>query len=129
MLPALPDGTIRGLTELEFFLREVTFVHDTRKWLWAPACCLSLQETSMGQEHLETITLGAGVFGVEAVYESIPGVDGVSGYSGGHIKNPGYRSVHRKTGYAEVVQVTFDNPKSDWPSCLRSSLQPTTRRL
>ena len=68
----------------------------------------------MGQEHLETITLGAGCFWcVEAVYESIPGVEsGVSGYSGGHIKNPGYREVCTgRTGHAEVVQVTFDNTK------------------
>ena len=84
------------------------------KWLWALVCCLGLQETLMGQEHLETITLGAGCFWcVEAVYESIPGVkSGVSGYSGGHIKNPGYREVCTgRTGHAEVVQVTFDNTK------------------
>ena len=82
----------------------------------------------MGQEHLETITLGAGCFWcVEAVYESIPGVEsGVSGYSGGHIKNPGYREVCTgRTGHAEVVKVTFDNTNSVWLNCLRSFLQPT----
>ena len=58
-----------------------------------------------------TITLGAGCFWcVEAVFEAIPGVlSGESGYSGGHIKNPGYREVCTgRTGHAEVVQLTYD---------------------
>lgn len=62
----------------------------------------------------ETITLGAGCFWcIEAVFESIPGVQqAVSGYSGGHIKNPAYREVcSGRTGHAEVIQVTFD-PKA-----------------
>lgn len=57
------------------------------------------------------ITLGAGCFWcVEAVFETIPGVlSGESGYSGGHIKNPGYREVCTgRTGHAEVVQLTYD---------------------
>jgi len=59
----------------------------------------------------DTITLGAGCFWcVEAVFESIPGVQhAVSGYSGGHIKNPAYREVCAgATGHAEVIQVTYD---------------------
>ena len=59
----------------------------------------------------DTITLGAGCFWcVEAVFESIPGVQhAVSGYSGGHIKNPAYREVCAgTTGHAEVIQVTYD---------------------
>ncbi|MGB1481328.1 MAG: peptide-methionine (S)-S-oxide reductase MsrA [Flavobacteriales bacterium] len=65
----------------------------------------------MKSDSVETVTLGAGCFWcVEAVFESIPGViSGVSGYSGGHIKNPAYREVCTgRTGHAEVVQVTFD---------------------
>ena len=61
-----------------------------------------------------TITLGAGCFWcVEAVFEAIPGVlSGESGYSGGHIKNPGYREVCTgRTGHAEVVQLTYDVSK------------------
>lgn len=61
-----------------------------------------------------TITLGAGCFWcVEAVFEAIPGVlSGESGYSGGHIKNPGYREVCTgRTGHAEVVQLTYDASK------------------
>ena len=65
----------------------------------------------MSQEQNQMITLGAGCFWcVEAVFESIPGVTkGVSGYSGGHIKNPGYREVCTgRTGHAEVVQIVYD---------------------
>ena len=47
---------------------------------------------------------------LEAIYEQLQGVEGVvSGFSGGHVKNPGYREVcDGTTGHAEVVQVTFD---------------------
>lgn len=60
---------------------------------------------------MDTITLGAGCFWcVEAVFESLEGVgSAVSGYMGGHIKNPAYREVCTgRTGHAEVVQVTYD---------------------
>ena len=66
----------------------------------------------MTSPNVQTITLGAGCFWcVEAVFESIPGViSAVSGYSGGTIKNPGYREVCTgRTGHAEVVQVSFDS--------------------
>ena len=70
------------------------------------------QEAAMkNKEFLTSITLGAGCFWcVEAVYEQLEGVeDVVSGYMGGHIKNPSYREVCTgRTGHAEVVQITFD---------------------
>ncbi len=59
----------------------------------------------------EVATLGAGCFWcVEAVFQELQGVLKVeSGYSGGSIKNPGYKEVCTgRTGHAEVVQVTFD---------------------
>lgn len=47
---------------------------------------------------------------VEAIYESIKGVDEViSGYSGGHTKNPTYEASNTgKTGHAEAVEVIYD---------------------
>ncbi|MBD0825050.1 peptide-methionine (S)-S-oxide reductase MsrA [Aestuariibaculum marinum] len=47
---------------------------------------------------------------VEAIYESIKGVDEViSGYSGGHTKNPTYETNNTgKTGHAESVEVIYD---------------------
>lgn len=60
---------------------------------------------------LEVATLGGGCFWcLEAVYDQLKGVtDVVSGYAGGHVKNPSYDAVCRgTTGHAEVVQVTYD---------------------
>ena len=47
---------------------------------------------------------------VEAIYESIEGVkEAVSGYSGGHTKNPTYESSNTgRTGHAEAVEVIYD---------------------
>ena len=59
----------------------------------------------------EVATLGGGCFWcLEAVYEQLRGVKKVeSGYSGGDTPAPSYRDVcYGTTGYAEVVQVTFD---------------------
>jgi peptide-methionine (S)-S-oxide reductase len=59
----------------------------------------------------EVATLAGGCFWcLEAVYEQLRGVEKVvSGYAGGHVPNPDYRSVcSGRTGHAEVVQVTFD---------------------
>src|SRR5258708_15201522 len=60
---------------------------------------------------LETATFGAGCFWCsEAVFQRIKGVESVvSGFSGGHVKNPSYEMVATGlTGHAEVVQITFD---------------------
>lgn len=60
---------------------------------------------------VETVYLGAGCFWcVEAIFEKLKGVNSVvSGYMGGHVKNPCYREVcSGTTGHAEVVKVDFD---------------------
>jgi len=60
---------------------------------------------------METTTLGGGCFWcLEAVYDEMQGVVSVeSGYMGGALPNPDYRSVCTgETGHVEVVQVTFD---------------------
>jgi len=59
----------------------------------------------------EKAALGAGCFwGVEHILKGIKGViDTETGYMGGTVKNPDYRTVSRgDTGHAEVVLVTFD---------------------
>ena len=61
--------------------------------------------------HLEVATLAGGCFWcLEAVYDDLKGVvDVVSGYTGGHVRNPSYREVCTgTTGHAEAVQITFD---------------------
>ena len=60
---------------------------------------------------MEKATLGGGCFWcLEAVYDEMQGVTSVeSGYMGGHMENPDYRSVCTgRTGHVEVVQLTFD---------------------
>ena len=59
----------------------------------------------------ETLIVAGGCFWcVEADFESVPGVTAaVSGYSGGHTKNPTYKQVTRGgTGHYEVVRIRFD---------------------
>ena len=61
--------------------------------------------------NLETITLAGGCYWcVEAVYENLMGVQSaVSGYAGGKTPDPTYETVSSgRTGYAEVVQITYD---------------------
>jgi peptide-methionine (S)-S-oxide reductase len=59
----------------------------------------------------EVIVLGAGCFWcTEAVFRQIPGVISVmSGYMGGHVKNPTYEMVcDGDTGHAEVERIVYD---------------------
>ena len=68
---------------------------------------------------------------VEAIYESIEGVEeAVSGYSGGHTKNPTYESTGTgKTGHAETVAVYYNPKKVSYKSLVEAyfgSQNPTT---
>ena len=81
----------------------------------------------------EIATLGGGCFWcLEAVYEQVRGVESVvSGYAGGHVENPTYEQVcGKKTGHAEVVQVTFDPdviPYRDILGIFFATHDPTTK--
>ena len=72
---------------------------------------MSNESLKAEESRLESITLGAGCFWcTEAVMQRVEGVKGaVSGYMGGHVKNPTYRQVVTgETGHAEVAKITFD---------------------
>ncbi|TRO65577.1 peptide-methionine (S)-S-oxide reductase MsrA [Christiangramia sabulilitoris] len=63
------------------------------------------------QNGLEKAYFASGCFWcVEAIYESVEGVEeAISGYSGGHTKNPTYKSSNTgRTGHAEAVEVIYD---------------------
>jgi peptide-methionine (S)-S-oxide reductase len=81
----------------------------------------------------ETATLGGGCFWcLEAVYDEMQGVLTVeSGYMGGHLANPDYRSVCTgSTGHVEVVQVTFDPAVTTYREILEvffTTHDPTSR--
>jgi len=82
--------------------------------------------------NFETATFGSGCFWcVEAVFQLLDGVVKVeSGYSGGQIKNPGYREVCAgTTGHAEVCQITYDKNKISFKDLLEvfwKTHDPTT---
>lgn len=59
----------------------------------------------------EVLTLAGGCFWcVESDFESVKGVtEVVSGYTGGHVRDPSYKQVTRGgTGHYEAVQIHFD---------------------
>lgn len=81
----------------------------------------------------ESATLGGGCFWcLEAVFEEVAGVASVvSGYSGGHVDRPDYRSVCQgNTGHVEVVRLHFDPQIISYADILRIFFvihDPTTR--
>jgi len=81
---------------------------------------------------LKLATFGAGCFWcVEAIFQRIEGVEKViSGYAGGHIKNPSYKEVCQgTTGHAEVCQLSYDPAKVSFEELLEVFWQthdPTT---
>ncbi len=71
------------------------------------------------KEGLKRAYFASGCFWcVEAVYESVRGVEEVvSGYSGGHTKNPTYESSNTgRTGHAEAIEVFYDPTIVDFAS-------------
>ena len=65
------------------------------------------------QNNLKKAYFASGCFWcVEAIYESVKGVkESVSGYSGGHTKNPTYEDSNTgRTGHAEAVEIIY-NPE------------------
>lgn len=67
--------------------------------------------TTTGEKEMAIATFGGGCFWcVEAAFEQLKGVDEVvSGYEGGHVKNPTYEQVcSKRTGHIEVCQIHYD---------------------
>lgn len=85
------------------------------------------------QDGLKKAYFASGCFWcVEAVYESVKGVkEAVSGYSGGHTKNPTYESSNTgTTGHAEAVEVIYDPEVVDFETLTEvyfGSMDPTQK--
>lgn len=83
-------------------------------------------------KNMKQATFGGGCFWcTEAVFQRLEGVHQVvSGYSGGHVENPTYKQVSAKrTGHAEVIQVTYDPKVVDYKQLLEvfwKTHDPTT---
>jgi peptide-methionine (S)-S-oxide reductase len=74
----------------------------------------------MGQE-IEKATFAGGCFwGVEHLFNQVPGViEAISGYTGGTRENPTYQQVCLgRTGHSEAVEVTYDPTKVTFDSLL-----------
>ncbi|MCG8311092.1 MAG: peptide-methionine (S)-S-oxide reductase MsrA [Cytophagales bacterium] len=89
-------------------------------------------KSMINDSELELATFGAGCFWcVEAIFQRVDGVEKVvSGYSGGHVKNPTYKEVcGGATGHAEVCQLSYDPSKVSYEELLEVFWQthdPTT---
>lgn len=88
---------------------------------------------SAGKSAKEAVaTLAGGCFWcTEAVFERMKGVnDVVSGYIGGHVKNPTYEQVcSKKTGHAEAVEIYYDPTVTSYEELLEvffKTHDPTT---
>ena len=81
---------------------------------------------------LEKATFGEGCFWCsQAIFERVKGVKSVyAGYSGGTTEDPNYEEVCTgRTGYAEVVQITFDPKEVSYDELLKifwKTHDPTT---
>ena len=69
---------------------------------------------------------------MEEAFDKVPGVIAtVSGYMGGHVKNPTYEQVSTaRTGHAEVVQVEYDPAKVSYARLLEvfwRNIDPTQK--
>lgn len=81
---------------------------------------------TINSETMEKATFGAGCFWcVEAQFLLLDGVSSVvSGFEGGHVKNPAYREVcNGTTGHAEVCEVTYDPSKITYDELLAAFWQ------
>lgn len=95
--------------------------------LYSLAACSQTEPKKDTVKYVSTYTVtdtayfGAGCFWcVEAIFESIEGVDEVtSGYSGGQIEDPTYEMVCRgNTGHAETVMIRYDAKVVQYDSLL-----------
>ena len=58
---------------------------------------------------------------MEESFDKVTGViKSISGYSGGHLKNPKYEDViYKDTGHVEAVEITYDSEKTSYENLLK----------
>ncbi|MFZ1005945.1 MAG: peptide-methionine (S)-S-oxide reductase MsrA [Candidatus Sulfotelmatobacter sp.] len=81
-----------------------------------------VDEAKAGGHTKETAVVAGGCFwGIQAVFQHVKGViSATSGYSGGSVKNPDYRTVSMgTTGHAESVQIVYDPSQVTYGELLR----------
>ena len=96
-------------------------IRATISMLFAWFLSFSANADTATEPKLESVVLGGGCFWcIEADYEKLDGVvDVISGYAGGHVKNPTYKQVSAGgSGHIEVVKVTYDANKINYSQIL-----------
>jgi peptide-methionine (S)-S-oxide reductase len=91
-----------------FYLHSSAFWHKSFKSLNKITAKMTESNNNQG---LEIATIGGGCFWcIEPIFADLKGVlKSESGYTGGHVENPTYEQIcGKKTGHAEVIQITFD---------------------
>ncbi len=88
------------------------------------------QEKTPQTRQAEAVFAGGCFWCVEADFEKFPGViEAVSGYAGGHTKNPTYKQVTRNdTGHYEVAKIIYDPAKTSYAELLEyfwTTVDPT----
>jgi peptide-methionine (S)-S-oxide reductase len=79
------------------------------------------QSSQQSTPHRAVATFAGGCFWcMESDFDHVPGVlSTVSGYTGGHVKNPTYHQVSEGgTGHAEAVEITYDPTKVTYQQLL-----------
>ena len=82
-----------------------------------PAWAADSDGGPMDTTRLKTATFAGGCFWcTESDFEKIPGVvEAVSGYAGGHVKDPSYEQVSSgSTGHLEAIRVRYDPEQVDY---------------
>ena len=80
----------------------------------------------------KAIFAGGCFWGMEAPYDKLPGViSTISGYIGGHVKNPTYEQVSTgRTGHTEAVQIEYDPSKVSYEKLVEvfwMNIDPTVK--
>ncbi|WP_279481201.1 peptide-methionine (S)-S-oxide reductase MsrA [Aureimonas sp. SK2] len=86
--------------------------------------------TPLAAQADEAILAGGCFWSMETDLDRVPGVtETISGYTGGHLKNPTYQDVITETtGHYEAVKVTYDPAKISYDQLLQAywhSIDPT----
>ena len=98
-------------TLLSLLLAASLTLSSCRTEVQTDATTSTAAEATSTSSEMQLATFGSGCFWCgEAIFEQLRGVSNVqSGYSGGHVNNPTYRQIcGKRTGHAEVFQVSFD---------------------
>ena len=80
-----------------------------------------LKITTNNSKYKKAYFAGGCFWCMEEAFDKTDGVvKSISGYSGGHLKNPKYEDViYRDTGHVEAIEITYDPKKPSYENLLR----------